>query len=334
MKRIKVLYAIQGTGNGHVARAREIIPVLQNYADVDVLISGNQSEIELPVKPKYEYRGVTMIYNNNGGVSYLKSLVANNLFRTIRELYSLPVRNYNLVISDFEFISSWSCKFKKHQCIGLSHQSALVSKLVPQPVKTSLLGKLILRHYAPVVHRIGFHFKPYDFFIFNPIIRKEIRNLALEPTDNKAYSVYLPAFSSDKLIELFNTFNRFNFTVFAKDVDVVKLVKNVRVEPIENEKFLNQLKKCAGVITSAGFETPSEVLFLKKKLLVVPIEGQYEQLMNAKALEDLGVKVLRHLNGENKPEIRAWLETENSLEYHFPDETDRIIQNEILPFAV
>ncbi len=31
---MKILYAIQGTGNGHVARAREIVPILQKHYDV------------------------------------------------------------------------------------------------------------------------------------------------------------------------------------------------------------------------------------------------------------------------------------------------------------
>ena len=36
---MKVLYAFQGTGNGHIARAQEIIPILKKYAEVDILIS-------------------------------------------------------------------------------------------------------------------------------------------------------------------------------------------------------------------------------------------------------------------------------------------------------
>ena len=34
---MKILYAIQGTGNGHVSRAREIIPVLMKKGQVDIL---------------------------------------------------------------------------------------------------------------------------------------------------------------------------------------------------------------------------------------------------------------------------------------------------------
>jgi UDP:flavonoid glycosyltransferase YjiC (YdhE family) len=30
---MKILYAIQGTGNGHVSRAREIIPIPKKYGE-------------------------------------------------------------------------------------------------------------------------------------------------------------------------------------------------------------------------------------------------------------------------------------------------------------
>ena len=32
---MKILYAIQGTGNGHLSRAKDVFPALQNRADVD-----------------------------------------------------------------------------------------------------------------------------------------------------------------------------------------------------------------------------------------------------------------------------------------------------------
>ena len=45
---MKILYAIQGTGNGHLSRARDIIPILQKKGEVDILISGIQSDVDLP----------------------------------------------------------------------------------------------------------------------------------------------------------------------------------------------------------------------------------------------------------------------------------------------
>ncbi|NDB36263.1 MAG: glycosyl transferase, partial [Flavobacteriia bacterium] len=41
---MKILYAIQGTGNGHISRAIALVPEFQKLVEVDVLISGTQSQ--------------------------------------------------------------------------------------------------------------------------------------------------------------------------------------------------------------------------------------------------------------------------------------------------
>ena len=42
---MKVLYAIQATGNGHVSRANEIIPMLRQKCELDILLSGTQADV-------------------------------------------------------------------------------------------------------------------------------------------------------------------------------------------------------------------------------------------------------------------------------------------------
>jgi hypothetical protein len=55
---MKVLYAIQGTGNGHLSRAREIIPILQNQVEtLDLLVSGAQHQVEYEHEIKYRFKG-------------------------------------------------------------------------------------------------------------------------------------------------------------------------------------------------------------------------------------------------------------------------------------
>ena len=59
---MKILYAIQGTGNGHISRARDIIPLLQKKGDLDILISGIQADVELPYEVKYKLKGLSFIF--------------------------------------------------------------------------------------------------------------------------------------------------------------------------------------------------------------------------------------------------------------------------------
>jgi len=51
-------------------------------------------------------------------------------------------------------------------------------------------------------------------------------------------------------------------------------------------------------------ETPAEAIFLKKKLIVIPMKNQYEQAFNAKALEELGVPVLKTLKKKHINKIK------------------------------
>ena len=67
---MKILYAIQGTGNGHVSRAREIIPHLKKHGELDLLISGTQAEVGLEDEVKYQFNGFGFVFGNKGGVDF------------------------------------------------------------------------------------------------------------------------------------------------------------------------------------------------------------------------------------------------------------------------
>ena len=66
---MKVLYAIQGTGNGHLSRARDIIPILlSKNIELDILVSGIQADVDLPFNIKYKFcicRNNKLNKNNN-----------------------------------------------------------------------------------------------------------------------------------------------------------------------------------------------------------------------------------------------------------------------------
>ena len=52
--------------------------------------------------------------------------------------------------------------------------------------------------------------------------------------------------------------------------------------------FLEDLRTAAGVVTGGGFSLLSEAVYLRKPVLAVPLQGQFEQLMNARYLEREG----------------------------------------------
>ena len=70
---MRILYGIQGTGNGHISRALEVLPYLKKKASVDILISGRQSELVLPYDIKYQMHGLGFVFGKNGGINLIET---------------------------------------------------------------------------------------------------------------------------------------------------------------------------------------------------------------------------------------------------------------------
>ena len=328
---MKILYAIQGTGNGHLSRARDIIPRLQKRGEVDLLVSGCQADVQLPYEVKYRFNGLSFIFGKKGGIDYFETYKKANLKKLFREIAELPINEYDVVINDFEPVSAWAAYLKNKSCIGLSHQLAVINKNAPHPSKIDLIGKAILKFYAPATLKFGFHFLSYDKNIFTPVIREEVRNMV--PTNKWHYTVYLPAYGDEAIIRILSCFPDIEWQVFSKHTAKEYVRDNISITPIQNENFLISLASAEGVLCGAGFETPSEGLYLKKKLMVVPMKGQFEQQCNAAALKLLGVPVIKNLKVKQIKKIQAWIGNDKTIPLQFPNDTDVIIENIFLEYS-
>ncbi|MEL7588985.1 MAG: glycosyltransferase family protein [Prolixibacteraceae bacterium] len=320
---MKVLYAIQGTGNGHLARATEIVPLLKTMAHTDILVSGTQADLEVPFRIDYRYTGISFIIGQHGGVALLKTAESLSLRRFFADVITLPVHEYDMVISDFEPVSAWACRLRRKTCIGLSHQHAVLHPSSPQPEFSDAIGKFILKNYAPSTFRYGFGFKPHGDQIFPPVIRPEVRNV--RPANHNHYTVYLPAYSNRQIGMVLKRIPDIKWEVFSKHSETDYRDTNIHFRRVSMEAYTESLRTCSGLLCNAGFEGPSEAIFLGKKLCVIPMKGQYEQYCNAACLKSMGVMVLEHF-GDAAPKLAAWVQTAVPLQITFPDQTRQILE--------
>jgi uncharacterized protein (TIGR00661 family) len=325
---MKIFYAIQATGNGHLSRAVELYPYLKQYGEVDFLLSGSNANLNCNLPIKYKSKGLSLFYKHSGGLDYMKILRSLSL-SIISDAKSLPLEEYDLIINDFDFVTSLACSIKKVTCVHFGHQASFQSKNTPRPFKKDILGNFILEKFVKSKTHIGLHFKSYDHHIYNPIIKEDI--IKANPINDGHITVYLPQYAIQKLEPHFLKQTSFHFEVFTKEVNSITCKNNITYFPINNEQFTSSLIRCYGIITAGGFETPAEAMYMNKKVLSIPILRHYEQACNAAALEKLGVMVLKRIDEHFEHYFKQWISEKKAikldLQHSTADIVDMLIKN-------
>ncbi len=333
---MRILLAVQGTGNGHISRARDIIPLLQNYGSLDIAISGTQADVTLNQIIKYKFYGFSFIFGTKGGVNHWQTFKKSRLRQLWHDIRSFPVEDYDLIINDFEPVTAWACKLKGVSCIALSHQSAFLSVKTPRPKNKWdqprwNWAEWVLKYYAPCTHAYAFHFEAYDDFIFTPVIREEIRRLKV--SNQGYYTVYLPAYGDDFLQSYLLAIPEVEWQIFSKHSKKEYTIANLHFRTVQNEAFNESLAGCAGLLTGGGFEGPAEALFLGKKVFSIPMHGQWEQQCNAAAMERLGIPVFWKNDKDLLKKLKDWVRSESEKKVDFVNQTDKIIDKLVQKFT-
>jgi uncharacterized protein (TIGR00661 family) len=326
---MKVLYAIQGTGNGHLSRAQEIVPILNKYVDTTILVSGNQSQIQANFDVNYQKTGLTFLCGKTGKIDLLRTVFKSHPIDFFNEMRTFPIKQFDLVITDFEPVSAWSALMHGVPCIEMSHQAAVIHPNAPKTTAKNRIGEYILNHYCPTKEKIGFHFDQYGENIHTPVIRNSIRTI--DAKNLGYYTVYLPAYHDEVLLHFLKQFP-VKWEVFSKFTKAKTTHDNVHFYPIDNEGFTRSFANCEGVLCGAGFELPAEALYLQKKLLVIPMLGQYEQQCNAEAAKNMGATMIDGLNLLHHRTINLWLSQGARIHVNYTDETESIVQNMLNDF--
>lgn len=294
---MKILYAVQGTGNGHLTRARVMANAFANTSvEIDWVFSGRPKDKFFDMEAFGDYkvlRGMTFAIDH-GRVNYLKTLFKNNLFVFFKEVKALNVKGYDLAIVDFEPVTGWATKLAGVDSLAISHQASFKYS-IPKSGNNAFTD-MFMNWFAPVKNSIGLHWSDFGAPILPPIIETHL--VDENPEEDDFTLVYHPFMELSDVIELLTPLYHHNFKVY-DDVPEVMQLGHIEVLPFSRKGFQQHLAHCSGVMCGAGFELPSEAIHQGKKLLVTPLKGQMEQQSNAKALEELGLgRVCNELNQE------------------------------------
>ncbi|HHP7233145.1 MAG TPA: MJ1255/VC2487 family glycosyltransferase [Desulfobacterales bacterium] len=314
---MNILYGVQSTGNGHISRSKEVIARLKELGHaVRVLFSGQNPRRlkDIETFAPYEIRQGLTFHTRQGRLQPFKTALNLNLIRFYRDIHQYDATDIDLVITDYEPISSRIAGRFDLPCIGIGHQYAFCYDI---PVSgDNFLTRWVMNRFAPVAYPVGLHWHHFNTAILPPIVPQHLKP-APEIAADKVL-VYLPFEATGDIESLLQPLTTHQFHIWGIQEIEVRIDRgHLHWHPFSREGFLNDLEQCRGVITNAGFELASEALHLGKKLLVKPLAGQLEQVSNALAVEQLGLGMVMERLDRNA--VALWLEQPAGSPMSYPD---------------
>jgi uncharacterized protein (TIGR00661 family) len=320
---MKILYGVQGTGNGHITRAREMAKAFAESKGVEVnyLFSGREASkyFDMDIFNRYQVLKGLTFHTQNGDVSYIKTAFDTRPINFLEEVKSLDLRDYDLVISDFEPVTAWAGKLRKKKVLGIGHQYAF-NYSVPRE-GGDFIAESVMKYFAPSDQYVGLHWHHFGQPILPPVIAAQHHALP-QSIENKIV-VYLPFEDPEDVVKLLIPFKGYDFYIYTQ-VAIASSSEHVKIRPLTRDGFQRDLFDCAGIISNAGFELVSEALLLGKKILVKPLHSQMEQISNAAALKQLDYGQIMH--DLDASLIVDWLMNPRRVRVTYPDVANILVR--------
>jgi uncharacterized protein (TIGR00661 family) len=318
---MKIFYGVQGTGNGHITRARVMAKELYAAgAKVTFQFTGRQADryFDMDVFNDYQLRTGLTFNTDKGQLSYLKTLRDIKGLTFLKDITQLDLSGYDLVITDFEPVTAWSAKLKRKPVLGIGHQYAFHHE-IPRAGSDPMANQ-VMKLFAPADISVGLHWHHFGQPVLPPII--ETPESSTRNIKNKIV-VYLPFEDQQEVINKLVDFPAYNFHIYSPEV-IASTHSHIVCNPLSRVGFQNDLFDSVGIISNAGFELASEALQLGKKILAKPLHSQMEQLSNAVALKELGYG---HTMSElDSSVIEHWLQEKHATHVTYPNVAKRIVE--------
>ena len=318
---MRIAYGVQGTGNGHITRARIMAKALTERPDiqVDFYFSGRNPEQYFDMECFGDYQtfnGLSFI-TQHGKVNQWATIRRAKPLTLIKDIRQLDLSHYDLLINDFEPVTAWAARRQGIPSMSISHQAAFAQGAPKQGA--GIADRIIMQYFAPTDIQMGVHWFHFGQSILPPFIHEK----PLAHPSGEHTLVYLPFEAVEDVRAMLEPISERSFVCYHPEVKQAHVDGHIRWFPTSLTEFKSALQHCNGVIANAGFELSSEGLQLGKKLLLKPLEGQFEQLSNAQTLSQLGLcHIMFRLDTDS---VEDWLEADEIEPVVFPDNPDILI---------
>lgn len=170
------------------------------------------------------------------------------------------------LINDYEPFSAMAAGRNSIPVLQFNHPGIVINS--PSISPAALAAKLLARFMMPNFdRRIFVSFYNGDV---GPMIRRELAEAPLSCGD-----YYLVSLKESYRKPVLKKLHRMG-------------IRNYRLFPNPGEDYVEAVAGCKAIITSAGHQTLSEALHMKKPVFAIPQKGQFEQLLNARMLAASG----------------------------------------------
>lgn len=297
--RKKIIYGVCGEGMGHAIRSSVVIDHLLKNHDVTIFASERAYQhLSGKYDNVYEIEGFNTVYEANqvkNRQTFLRNIkdVPQDLGHNLRLMYNLAKEfRPDIIISDFEFYSNLLSKILRIPLISLDNMHVITQcELdVSEEFRRDRLSAVgVVRSFIqrPIYYLITSYFfppvkNPQKAKMFPPILREKV--LDLKPTTGKHVLVYQTSDSNLKLLETLKEFDdEFIIYGFHKD----EKTENLTFKNFNEDEFFDDLASARAIITNGGFSLISEAIYLEKPVYSIPVQKQFEQILNAIYLDKL-----------------------------------------------
>jgi uncharacterized protein (TIGR00661 family) len=305
---MRILYGVTGEGMGHATRSKVVCEHLVSRGhDVKIVVSGRaHGFLAKTFRDVVEIKGLTIRYVDNrmdrDGTLARNVLAAPAMLAANVQAYFDEVASFSAeaVISDFDSFAYLYAKRHGVPILSIDNQQIISrtklgkfakegSKVDYQMTKAFIRAKLpACDHYVVTTFFYPPVRKRYakDTTLVPPILRKSVLDARKRAALGPHVLVYQTSTSDTTLVDELNAVKEEKFVVYGLRKNAKK--GNCTLKEFSEDGFVADLASARAVVCNGGLSLIGEAIYLGKPIFSMPVGNQYEQLLNARYLEELG----------------------------------------------